>query len=191
MVGLIARTNGATSGTPIEIRRGVLEDIAEADRSNWVDCNVIPPNISNPESTITTHQEAEIQPDGSVNVWYVTATIPSYFLVDNLLRYAAEKRWKNMQKGLVLNGVKVDTSDSSFTKLGGAIRELEKGTFTSVRWKTAGGEKVELGLAELEAIHSAIAVFVQANYDAEFDVIDQIQAGTITTRAQIDAYAWP
>lgn len=190
-MGLIARTNGANSGTPLEVRVGVLGDIAEADRSNWVDCNVISPNITSPEKTITTHQVAEIQPDGSVNVWYATTTIPSYFLIDTLLKYAANKRWKNMQKGLVLNGIKVDTSDSSIAKINGAIYALEQGTFASIQWKTNGGEWVQLDLTTMRAIHAAIATFIQANYNAEKAVVDAIKAGTITTYAEIESYEWP
>lgn len=190
-MGLIARTNGANSGTPLEIRSGVLGDIAEADRSNWVDCNVISPNITSPEKTTISHRVAEIQPDGGVTVTYSTVDVPSYFLIETLLNTAAEHRWRNMQKGVVINGMKVDTSDSSIAKINGAIYALEQATFSTIRWKTNGGEWIELNLAAMRGIHAAVSTFIQSNYDTEKAIVDAIKAGTITTIAEIKNYAWP
>lgn len=60
----------------------------------------------------------------------------------------------------------------------------------TVNWQFPGGF-VELAAADFSAAAIVIADFVQATFDALAVVLAAIQAGTITSTDEIDAYAWP
>ena len=59
-----------------------------------------------------------------------------------------------------------------------------------MKFKTAAGF-VELTATQMTAIADAVGARVQASFAAEGEVNAEIIAGTITTKGEIDAFAWP
>lgn len=114
--------------------------------------------------------------------------------VDQLLAYAAQKRWTIQTAGKDLgNGVIVDTSTNSLTMITGAIESLERGwTSEPLNFKAKSGWVV-LTLAQLQASAAAVTQHVQACFNAEKAVATAITATppTITNYQHIEEYAWP
>lgn len=184
----IAKTNGATSGEPLIVRRGQLEDIAVADRDNWRVVNE--PGVVLGPGEMRTVPTCQIEEDGSVTLVWGKAARPDYWVDMTLREKAAEKRWRVMTEGTTFNGMMLDTTDGSLVKIIGALKALEDGVFTSVRWKTKGGW-VNLDLTAMRAVHQTVSQFIQDCYDAEEAVVAAIEAGTITTEQQVEDYSWP
>ncbi len=58
-------------------------------------------------------------------------------------------------------------------------------------WVPTSGSPVTLSAAQVEALNTAVAAFIQSTFATLAAVAAAINAGTITTEAQIDAAAWP
>ena len=86
--------------------------------------------------------------------------------------------------------MKLDTTDASLVKINGALKALEDGVFATVRWKALGGW-VTLDLTAMRSVHQTVSQFIQDCYDAEEAICAAIDAGTITTEADVEAYSWP
>ena len=186
----IAKTNGATNGQPLEVREGSLTDIAAADRDNWRTVTEILPTIANPIQTVRTTNYFEILPDGRVRMHWNTEDLPDPFVKENLRKHAAAKRWKHSQGGTEVAGVHVQSDDIAIAKIMGAKMALDAGLMTTIRWKSDGGW-IDLDQTAMNGVFAGVSAFVQACYAAEETVVDLINDGTYTTRAQIDAHGWP
>ena len=185
----ICKTNGATSGAPVEVRAGTLSDISTAELPNWRQANIINPALD--AFTIRITPEFAIKPNGAVDMTWSTAAVSDVWRKQQLKKYAAERRWNQLQGGTTFAGMTVTTDDASLNKINGALTALERGALASVRWKTAGGEWVTLSLANMRSLFDAVAAFIQACYDAEEAVDVLIDNGTYLTHEQIDGHAWP
>jgi hypothetical protein len=103
-----------------------------------------------------------------------------------LKRWAGEARYRKEVGGLMLAGMPVATDDRSKLLIFAARTKAKEDAETTKRWKTDGGF-VTLDAATLIAIGDAVEAHVTACFDLEDDVVTQIEAGTITTREQVDA----
>lgn len=186
----IARTNGATSGQPLEVREGALTDIAAADRDNWKSVTEIAPTISNPDAEVRTTNYFEILPDGRCRMLWNTEMLPEPWVKERLRQYAADRRWRHTQSGTEVNGIHIQSDDVAISKIMGAKMALDAGLVPSVRWKSDGGW-VDLDAAAMTGIFAAVSAFIQACYSEEETVVGLIDAGTYTTRSQIAGHAWP
>lgn len=178
----IARTDGGQSVK--EIRQGSLADIPEDDRANWRIVIEDRPSGRGPG--------ADINGDGSqVNLrWPGLAPHPAWVKME-LRAYAAEARWRKTQGGLTLpNGVRVDTSDASQAKITQALLMLQQGWVPSIEFKAVTGW-VTLDEAAMTGIAQAVAAYVQGCFAAEKALLEAMAAGSVTTRAQVDGWAWP
>lgn len=185
----IARTNGGQ--TVMEIRQGVLADIPEADRGNWRNAVEVRPTIDGIKQTHT-GPTLTVNGDGSqVNIVWGVATADPAWVRMRLRDYAAQVRFQKEVGGLVLpNGVKVDTDRDSQAKVQQAHSLLEKGWVASIDWKADSGW-VTLDLAVMTGIAQAVAAHVQGCFSAEKAVIEAIEAGAVTTSAEVAAWPWP
>jgi hypothetical protein len=84
----------------------------------------------------------------------------------------AEYRWERETGGITVNGLPVYTDDRSKLLLNGA-RSRGQGA----RWKTTAGF-VHLTAEEVEALAQAVAAHVQACFDREAELTEQIEALT-------------
>ena len=189
---LIAKTDGALSGNPVEVRTGVLTDIPEADRVNWRIVDETPgAQLPDDVSYVRTVPTFTIKPDGEVERTWEVAQIPNEFVKLNLKRYAAEKRWSFQSKGIYLSGHRVLTTQDSLTSISNTLYALEKGTLTQVAWKMASGDFVVLNVTQMQALHAKVATYIAQCFNAERVICNAIDAGSITTKTQIDQFAWP
>lgn len=104
-----------------------------------------------------------------------------------LAAYAAEQRWRVMMAGVTVNGLKVPGDDTSQTRLMLARARLRAMEVTEPISFTLGLVTVPLTLAILDQIVPALATMTQAAFDKQSSAVAGINAGTITTTAQIDA----
>lgn len=113
----------------------------------------------------------------------------------DLIAYANAKQW-----ALATGGYAVTIGGQSLTfSTDGVSQSLINGLWSrlqaanppaSINWQFSTGF-VSIAAADFETAAIDIADFVQATFDALKSVLAAIAAGTITTNAQIDGYAWP
>lgn len=184
----IAKTNGGA--TVLEMRTGVLSDIAEADRANWRTVSDVPPSYDRLTQSLAIADVIVL--NDAVSIQYSVMSVPEPLRKLRLRDYAASVRWQKTQAGVTLpNGVHIKTDETSKSKIDQALAMLEKGWVASIRWKVGPGEYVDLDLAAMTGIAQGVAAYEQACFAAEYAIALDIASGTITTQAQIDAYAWP
>lgn len=180
----IARTDGGQS--VLEVREGVLSDIADAERSNWLTVTENRPNIDNLTQVLSTFTYS-VQ-NGYVSMDWQVTTPPVLFNKDKLKKYAANRSWRKREAGLTLpNGVRVDTSADSLTMIIGAVQSLERGYISEPVSFCALSGPVQATLDDLKAVWAAIAAYTEASFAARLACFAAIDAGTITTSAQVDA----
>lgn len=190
--GLVIRVIEATDGTVIDEDGKVARCTAERVTTG--------PNgtTSEPYETVIAAEDGEIFVASDVveNGWswdgeaFVEPPVDPDHLKSELLAYAAEKRWKAETAGIAFGGVPVATDDRSKMLIIGARAKADADAGFSTRWKTSGGF-VDLDAATMISISDAVFAHVDACFAAEDVIAAGIEAGTITTTAEIDAAAWP
>lgn len=111
-------------------------------------------------------------------------------LKERLSAYVADKRWQVETGGIVVGGLPVATDDrSKIMIIGARVKAAADGDFTT-EWKTQAGF-VSIDASTIVAISDAVLAHVDACFAAEAVVLAAIEAGTITTTAEIDTADWP
>jgi len=77
------------------------------------------------------------------------------------------KRWEVETGGIVVGGVPIRTGADDQARITSVIATAGFAGVTTVRFKNAGDEFVELSIAEVQGIAAAIGLHVQACFDAE------------------------
>lgn len=108
----------------------------------------------------------------------------------DLVAYAADKRWHVETGGITVGGALVDTSRDSQAMITGAYAYSQANPTEAINYKAASGW-VTLDAATMAVIATAVGAHVQACFAVEAQVAVEIEAGTITTTAEIDAADWP
>lgn len=109
---------------------------------------------------------------------------------DELIAYAADKRWRVETGGITVGGALIDTSRESQSMITGAYAYSQPNPAETITYKATSGW-VTIDAATMAAIATAVGAHVQACFGAEAAVAAEIEAGTITTTAEIDAADWP
>jgi hypothetical protein len=105
---------------------------------------------------------------------------------------AASCRWTFEQGGMTLPAVpfgaaRIATDTAAQTKISSAKTAFDNGTLTgTVKFKTEGGF-VDADASLVTAVYGLIVSHVQDAYARESEACDEIEAGTITTQAQVEA----
>lgn len=107
-----------------------------------------------------------------------------------LIAYAADKRWRVETGGITVAGASIDTSRDSQAMITGAYSYSQAHPEQLIKFKSASGW-VDLDAATVASIATAVGVHVQACFAIEATIDAAIEAGTVTTFAEIDAAAWP
>ncbi|QVQ37789.1 DUF4376 domain-containing protein [Pseudochrobactrum algeriensis] len=105
----------------------------------------------------------------------------------DLVEHAAQKRWEKEVGGITLSGLVIYTDDRSKIMISGARVAAEADPNFTTQWKGADGTFVTLDAAMIVAISNAVSTHVLNCFALEAQVLAQIEAGTITTAAEIDA----
>lgn len=105
-----------------------------------------------------------------------------------LKAYAADRRWRKETGGVTLpNDVVVKTDDAAQRKVAELRRRAADGEIALPFGFKAETGWIDADLPVIEAIDQAIAAHVAACYALERQIDGDIEAGAVTTTAQIDA----
>lgn len=141
---------------------------------------------------------AEVREDGVLTGYEVSppvsdqayAAAAGAILVEALLAHAAQKR-KNVETGgIMLGGQAIKTDAESLIKIAGAKSLADEEPEELVDFKAANGW-VQIDAAAVRAIALAVGQHYRACFRIERQLCDAIEAGTVTTKEEIDAAAWP
>lgn len=110
---------------------------------------------------------------------------------DELIAHAAARRWQVETAGITAGGVMVATDDRSKSLIMGARMAADKDPGFTTRFKPVGGGFVTVDAPAIIAISDALLAHVAACFAIEAQVVADIDAGIITTTAEIDAAGWP
>lgn len=110
----------------------------------------------------------------------------------DLVAYAAAKRWAKASGGITVplpggGTLALPSDDVAYGRLKGAAQDLAAGIITEPITIVIGATVVQATQALAQSLYAAISQHWQACYTIQGQVVAAIQAGTITTTAQIDA----
>lgn len=91
----------------------------------------------------------------------------------------AERRYQMETAGITVNGLSIDTSRNSQSLITGAALQATIDSTYTCRWKTASGF-VDLSAQQILDLATAVRAHVQACFDREAELLDQLAAGTLT-----------
>lgn len=106
---------------------------------------------------------------------------------DDLLRYAASKRYAVEIGGVIVNGVSLATDRQSQSMIAGAFSYVTLNPSATVKWKSPDGF-VDLAAADVALIASAVAEHVQQCFAREADAVAAIVGGVATTVLDVDGF---
>lgn len=187
IAGLQAKTNEINAKVPeggdptFETPQHLLEDSI----ISWL--------TSNPAAT---DEQVVATMERALNNW---ADVPSEVLVpdegpltkEQLLAYAADKRWQKEVGGTVWNGHGVATDRPSQSKSLAEFVAISANLRTDPSlWKFKDGF-AELSSADMSQVVLAGRAHVAACFAVEGSLEVSINDGTVTTKAEIDVAAWP
>lgn len=123
--------------------------------------------------------EVELTPE---EVSALAAVCPT---TEDLLAYAAARRYEVETGGVVVSDIRIDTSRASQSMIAGAMAFAQVTNLATVEFKASSGW-VTLTGDQLKAVAIAVATHVQRCFASERLVAAAIAAGTVTTFAEID-----
>jgi len=139
---------------------------------------------------ITENQWQEFIDNQSSRKWLngqIVEHAPPQMPVD-LPAYAAAKRWEREVSGTIWNGWPVLSDRESQSKIIAEAVAIEKGErVDGDPWKFADGEFRPLTNEQMDDLAAAVRLHVRNSYGIEAQVLAAIEAGSITTEAQINA----
>lgn len=105
---------------------------------------------------------------------------------NNLLAYAASKRYAVEVGGIAVSGVPISTDDRSKQMIMGARIAADSDSSFTTDWVGDDGNIYPLVAAQVIGISNAVLAHVQTCFATFATVRAAITAGTITTNAQVD-----
>jgi hypothetical protein len=108
-----------------------------------------------------------------------------------LIAYAADVRWRREVGGITVGGVPVATDDRAKMMIVGARLAAIADPQWSTVWHGADGQTYPVEATAMLAISDAVQAHVNSCFATFALVMAAIDAGSITTMAQIDAADWP
>lgn len=115
------------------------------------------------------------------------AVSPTPSMPEGLGFYAAQKRYDVMCHGVMFDGLRIPGDDIARGRLGAAAESLVAGALTEPLTIVLGLAVLTATLNDINALKVALDQLTQAAFVVQGEVVTAINAGTITTTAQIDA----
>lgn len=106
---------------------------------------------------------------------------------ERLLSHAANRRWEIEVAGISIGGIPVATDDRSKLLMSAARAKAKEDVGYSKNWKVAPAQYVTLDADQLVSMADLVEQWVTICFEAEGQVSEKIENGTVTTEAQIDA----
>jgi hypothetical protein len=107
--------------------------------------------------------------------------------VVDLIAIAADARWRKETGGITLAGMPIATDDRSKLMIMGARLAAQSDSQWSTVWVGADGSSFSVDAPTIVQISDAVAAHVNACFATFAEVKAAIEAGTITTPAQVAA----
>lgn len=117
----------------------------------------------------------------------VAAHDPAVIGAAALIAYAADKRWQREVGGIVIGSVPVATDDRSKIMIMGARVAATADAGWETVWHGSDGQTYPLNAAGMIAISNAVEAHVNATFATFAGIKADIEAGAITSYAEIDA----
>ena len=182
----IARVTGTSV---VLIDRGTLEDVPPDDVANWR--NVVEIG-ANTDVTGVPYVESIILDEPIVRMIY--AVQPQNILIQKMeLRKVARSHRRKVEiGGAVISGMRFDSSDESQSKVNSLIDTFDKGWTSLIDFQMPNGAFVPVDKSTADGIGQGLAAHVQQSFSAQKTVVEEIEAGAITTSEQVRGHsAWP
>ena len=107
--------------------------------------------------------------------------------VVDLVTHAADRRWQKEVGGIVVDGIPVATDDRAKLMITGARVAAMADPAWTTTWHGTDGNSYPVDAAAMVAISDAVQAHVNATFATFATVKAAIEAGAITTAAQVDA----
>lgn len=110
-----------------------------------------------------------------------------YGMFADLAAYAADVRWRKEVGGTTITGVAYPTDRDTQGKLTSAFVLASADPSATFKWKLPDGTFTpSIDATNMQAVAKAVGQFVNGCFSTEETVVKGINAGTITTRGQVD-----
>ena len=140
-----------------------------------------------PEAAIVWDGAAVVVPEAYAAAAQQVMAAPLTASAAELLAYAAAKRYEREIAGTTLNGLPIRTDRETRSALVEAKAAVGEDPAWTTDWKLSNGQWLTVNAALLTQIITAVAAHRKAWFAKEKQVAVAIDAGTITTPAEIDA----
>ena len=162
---------------------------APAGQTGWVPVTLTYPTFDNVTQIMTVPAWTVASDGSSVALTFAVENLPQPWAVMGLINFATQQSQALAYGGLTLpNGIQLATTDDKISALNDIIIALQNGWASSpFTLQTANGLFVSLTLSDLQMAGAAIAAFRQSNYTKRQACIAAIEAGTVTSSAQVIA----
>lgn len=184
--GYIAQVTGSAGNFVVaQIMQGTIAQ-APAGQSGWVPVNISYPILDNVTQIMTAPILTAAADGLSVNMTFNTQNLPTAWAQMGLVNLATQQSVAKAAGGLTFSNIQLDTTETGFAKLMSIIASIQAG-YTSVPYtfQETNGTFFSASLAQIQAAASAVSAFLQTNQNNRKACILAIQAGTITTSAQV------
>jgi Domain of unknown function (DUF4376) len=104
-----------------------------------------------------------------------------------LTTYSVAVRDKTLVAGITVNGLPFATDALTVGSLNTAFIYVQQKSAETFSWKLPDGSFITLDKPDIIALQDAVSGYGQDCYACEDTTLDGLEAGTITTHAQIDA----
>jgi hypothetical protein len=106
---------------------------------------------------------------------------------EELTTYSRQARWNKENVGITLtSGMPIETNDRAQAKITGVYVAQQIDPAVATPWHAADGTVWQLDAAAIEAMNRELLIHINNCFSISADVLAGIEAGTITTREQID-----
>jgi len=109
-----------------------------------------------------------------------------YNIFVDLTYYTADARQRRYAGDIIVNGLPFSTDPVSLGGLNAAMLYTADKQVNDFSWKLPDGTFITLNTAQIKDLQSVVAAFGQSCFVCEDEVLTAIEAGTTTTREQVD-----
>jgi len=162
----------ADDGRVFSSARQTTVDEADADYVAWSQTNA---------ATQWPRDDAGNQTDAALQ-----AVLLPYNLFVDLKGYSASARFEEETGGITVNGYPVNTDRVTQAALASAYNLSKEDPATTFSYKLGDGTFITLDATQIPALATGVSQHTQSCFAAEAQLQLDIDAGTVTTHAQVD-----
>jgi len=181
----VSQTVSSGPMTAIQLMQGSLSQ-APSGQTGWVAVTVSYPTLDNVTQIMTSPTWTIASDASSFSQTFTVENLPTAWVMMSLINYATQQSITKGASGTTYSGVQLNTSDSGYAYYTSVLDSINAGYATTpYTIQEANGTFVSATLAQVQGAVSAVASFKQTNLNNRKTCIAGIQAGTITTSAQV------